>query len=79
MPQDKQKTDVLILSSAIGSGHMRASTAIARGVTLLTPKRTCSIVDFPREVSPGIEHLLRSAYLESLKLWPTAYSRIYRS
>jgi processive 1,2-diacylglycerol beta-glucosyltransferase len=76
---EEQKADVLILSSAIGSGHMRASAAISRGVTLLDPERTCSIVDFPHEVSPGIEHLLRRAYLEALKLWPEAYGRLYRS
>jgi processive 1,2-diacylglycerol beta-glucosyltransferase len=58
---------------------MRASEALVRGVALLDPEKTCSIVDFPHEVSPDIEHLLRSAYLESLKLWPTAYGKIYRS
>jgi processive 1,2-diacylglycerol beta-glucosyltransferase len=71
--------DILILSSAIGSGHTRASAALVRGVALLDPARTCSIVDFPHLVSPGIEQLLRSAYLGSLKLWPEAYGRIYRS
>ncbi len=76
---EEQRTDVLILSSAIGSGHMRASTAITRGVALLDPDRACSIVDFPHEVSAGIEHLLRTAYLEALKLWPEAYGRLYRS
>jgi processive 1,2-diacylglycerol beta-glucosyltransferase len=69
----------LILSSAIGSGHMRAGAAVVRGVALLDSEKTCSIVDFPHEVSPDIEHLLRTAYLESLKLWPAAYGRIYRS
>jgi processive 1,2-diacylglycerol beta-glucosyltransferase len=76
---EEHKVDVLILSSAIGSGHMRASEALVRGVTLLDSDRTCTVVDFPHEVSPDIEHLLRSAYLESLKLWPTAYGKIYRS
>src|SRR5215212_5644438 len=71
--------DVLILSSAIGSGHMRASAAVVRGVALLDPERVCSIVDFPHEVSPGVERLLRDAYLQALKLWPTAYGRIYQS
>jgi processive 1,2-diacylglycerol beta-glucosyltransferase len=71
--------DILILSSAIGSGHTRASAALVRGVALLDPARTCSIVDFPHLVSPGIEQLLRSAYFGSLKLWPEAYGRIYRS
>src|ERR671916_1468350 len=70
--------DVLILSSAIGSGHMRASAAVVRGVALLHAERVCSIVDFPHEVSPDLERLLRDAYLEALKLWPTAYGRIYR-
>ncbi len=69
----------MILSSAIGSGHMRASEALVRGVTLLDSEKTCSIVDFPHEVSPEVEHLLRSAYLASLKLWPAAYGRIYHS
>jgi len=71
--------DVLILSSAIGSGHMRASAALVHGVALLDPERACSIVDFPHEVSPGVERLLRDAYLQALKLWPTAYGRIYQS
>ena len=79
MTGEELSADVLILSSAIGSGHMRASAALVRGVELLDPKQTCSIVDFPHEVSPGIEHMLRGAYLESLKLWPAAYGRIYRS
>jgi processive 1,2-diacylglycerol beta-glucosyltransferase len=79
MTSQESHADVLILSSAIGSGHMRASAAVVRGVALLDPERTCSIVDFPHEVSPGIERLLRDAYLESLKLWPTAYGRLYQS
>ena len=58
---------------------MRASAALVRGVELLDPGRTCSVVDFPHEVSPGIERMLREAYLESLKLWPTAYGKIYQS
>ena len=58
---------------------MRASAAIVRGVSLLDPEKICSIVDFPHEVSPGLERLLRDAYLQALKLWPTAYGRIYQS
>src|ERR671916_3066399 len=73
-----QKADVLILSSAIGSGHMRASAALTKGVELLAPELECLTVDFPREVSPTMEALLRQAYLESLKLMPDVYGRIYR-
>ena len=58
---------------------MRASAALVRGVDLLDPERTCSIVDFPHEVSPGVERLLRDAYLEALKLWPAAYGKLYQS
>src|ERR671921_1295507 len=79
MASTENKADVLILSSAIGSGHMRASAAVVRGIALLDPEKNCSIVDFPHEVSPGIERLLRDAYLESLKLWPEAYGRLYQS
>src|SRR5215210_2537492 len=79
MASTEKNADVLILSSAIGSGHMRASAAVVRGVALLDPEKTCSIVDFPHEVSPDIERLLRDVYLQSLKLWPTAYGRLYQS
>jgi hypothetical protein len=41
----------LILSSAIGSGHMQASAAMVRGVELSDPDQSCSIVDFSHEVS----------------------------
>src|SRR5829696_1799112 len=79
MASNEKSADILILSSAIGSGHMRASTAVVRGVDLLDPEKSCSIVDFPHEVSPGVERLLRDAYLEALKLWPTAYGKLYQS
>jgi processive 1,2-diacylglycerol beta-glucosyltransferase len=79
MASDENRADILILSSAIGSGHMRASAAVVRGVGLLDPEKRCSIVDFPHEVSPGVERLLRDAYLQALKLWPTAYGRLYES
>jgi processive 1,2-diacylglycerol beta-glucosyltransferase len=79
MTSNENSADVLILSSAIGSGHMRASAAVVRGVGLLDPEKRCSIVDFPHEVSPGVERLLRDAYLQALKLWPTAYGRLYES
>ena len=79
MASDENRADILILSSAIGSGHMRASAAVVRGVGLLDPEKRCSIVDFPHEVSPAVERLLRDTYLEALKLWPTAYGRLYES
>ncbi len=79
MASNENSADILILSSAIGSGHMRASAAVVRGVGLLDPEKRCSIVDFPHEVSPGVERLLRDAYLQALKLWPTAYGRLYES
>jgi processive 1,2-diacylglycerol beta-glucosyltransferase len=79
MASDENRADILILSSAIGSGHMRASAAVVRGVGLLDPEKRCSIVDFPHEVSPAVERLLRDAYLQALKLWPTAYGKLYQS
>src|SRR5918994_5883877 len=79
MASNENSADILILSSAIGSGHMRASAAVVRGMDLLDPEKSCSIVDFTHEVSPGVERLLRDAYLQALKLWPTAYGRLYES
>lgn len=73
------KADVLILSSAIGSGHMRASAALEKGMVLLDSGVRCLTLDFPHEVSPALERALRAAYLESLKLWPAVYGRLYRS
>ncbi len=67
-----------MLSSAIGSGHMRASAALALGIASVDPDRTCSIVDFPHEVSPAVEDLIRRTYLESLKLMPDLYGKLYR-
>ena len=57
---------------------MRASAALTEGVELLAPELDCLTVDFPREVSPTTEALLRQAYLESLKLMPDVYGKIYR-
>src|SRR5687768_3352870 len=79
MTSNENNADSLILSSAIGSGHMRASAALVRGVDILDPEKRCQVVDFPPEVSPGVERLLRDTYLEALKLWPTAYGKLYQS
>ncbi len=57
---------------------MRASAALTKGVEFLAPELDCLTIDFPREVSPAIEALLRQAYLESLKLMPDVYGRLYR-
>ena len=57
---------------------MRASAALALGVAEVDPDRTCSIVDFPHEVSPAVEDLIRRTYLESLKLMPDLYGKLYR-
>jgi processive 1,2-diacylglycerol beta-glucosyltransferase len=57
---------------------MRASAALTKGVGLLAPELGCLTVDFPQEVSPAMEALLRQAYLESLKLMPNVYGKIYR-
>lgn len=57
---------------------MRASAALAKGVAECDADRTCSIVDFPHEVSPAVEDLLRRTYLESLKLMPDLYGKLYR-
>ncbi len=68
----------MMLSCSIGSGHMRASAALEKGVRRLDPSRESQIVDFPKEVSPTVEALLLKVYLDSLKLMPAAYGRIYR-
>ncbi len=57
---------------------MRASAAFTEGVALCDPEVRCKIVDFPHEVSPAIEDLLRRTYLESLKLMPALYGKMYR-
>jgi processive 1,2-diacylglycerol beta-glucosyltransferase len=57
---------------------MRASAALALGVASIDQDRICSIVDFPHEVSPAVEDLIRRTYLESLKLMPDLYGKLYR-
>ena len=57
---------------------MRASAALVLGVAASDPGKTCSVVDFPHEVSPAVEDLLRRTYLESLKLMPDLYGKLYR-
>jgi len=57
---------------------MRASAALAKGVAECDPNLKCSIVDFPHEVSPAVEDLLRRTYLEALKLMPDLYGKLYR-
>ncbi len=58
---------------------MRASAALVKAFGSLRPELQSLTVDFPREVSPTLERVIRRAYLEALKIWPAAYGRLYRT
>ena len=68
---------VLILSVAVGSGHMRTAEALKQAAGVLYPGAEVRILDTFRYASPFLGKLVLGAYLEMLKKSPFLYEFLY--
>jgi len=41
-----RETDILVLSSSYGGGHLRAAQALMEAVSFLDPHKACVLIDF---------------------------------
>ncbi len=69
---------VLILSVAVGSGHMRTAEALREAAGTLYPGAEIRILDTFRYASPFLGKVVLGAYMEMLKKSPLLYGFLYR-
>lgn len=69
---------VLILSVAVGAGHMRTAEALKEAAGVLYPGAEIRILDTFRYASPFLGKVVLAAYMEMLKKSPLLYEFLYR-
>ena len=69
---------VLILSVAVGAGHMRTAEALKEAAADLYPGAEIMILDTFSYASPFLGKVVLGAYMEMLKKSPLLYSFLYR-
>jgi UDP-N-acetylglucosamine:LPS N-acetylglucosamine transferase len=69
---------VLILSSGLGSGHVRAAQAIAAALKCLAPEAVVRELDFWSLMNPGVADTIKETYLQLVLGHPELYARVHR-
>lgn len=69
---------VLLLTSTLGSGHLRAAQAVEAALLERSPTPTVQTIDFWSLMDAGVAQTMRLAYLRLVQERPELYDRIYR-
>ena len=69
---------VLLLTSGLGSGHMRAAEALAAAVHRLEPGANLRLLDFWSLMNPGVAASIKRRYLSLVLDHPDLYARLHR-
>jgi len=73
------KGGILFLSATLGAGHHSAAVAIGEALRRMAPEVPTREVDYFDYVNRSFNHLVRQAYIFSVRHWPWAYEAFYRS
>jgi len=69
---------VLLLTSSLGYGHVRASDAIGAALRTLDPAASIRRLDFWSLMNPGVAATLKQTYLEIVLRHTDLYDRVHR-
>jgi processive 1,2-diacylglycerol beta-glucosyltransferase len=72
------KTNVLIMSEAIGNGHTKAAEALKQGISHLAPSIPTKIMEVGHTLHPLTSRLLLNIYLKMLVLSPALWRKLYQ-
>ncbi|MDN5344960.1 MAG: processive 1,2-diacylglycerol beta-glucosyltransferase [Clostridia bacterium] len=72
------RSDILILTSSYGGGHLQASRALAEGVQALAPGTRYAIANFMAEVSPLANRVAEVSYRRAVLHAPFLWQQFYR-
>ncbi|MGH6628575.1 MAG: hypothetical protein ACREB3_02460, partial [Burkholderiales bacterium] len=68
---------VLLLTSTLGSGHLRAAQAVEAALLERAPGAIVQLMDFGSLMDAGVAQTVRRAYLRLVQEHPELYDRIY--
>lgn len=77
-PQDARRVRCLLLTSALGLGHVRAAQNIESALRRLAPAATIDTVDFWSLMNPGVANAIRRIYLRLVQERAQVYEQIYQ-
>lgn len=77
-PGSETARRVLLLTSGLGSGHVRAAKAIEEAWRAADPRVTVHTLDFWSLMDPGVSDVLQQSYLRLVGEHPGLYDRVYR-
>lgn len=69
---------ILILTSGLGSGHVRAATALQLALLRQTPGAVVQLLDWWSLINAGVAQAIQSIYLRLVQEHSLLYERIYR-
>lgn len=69
---------VLLLTSTLGSGHLRAAQAVEAGLLERCPAARIETLDFWSLMDQGVAQAVRQTYLRLMQEHPELYDRIYQ-
>ncbi|HET9693839.1 MAG TPA: glycosyltransferase, partial [Steroidobacteraceae bacterium] len=69
---------VLLLTSGLGCGHVRAAEAIEHALLRIEPAATVRQLDFWTLMNPGVAATIQKKYLELVLEQPELYARLHR-
>lgn len=69
---------VLMLTGALGDGHVQAAKAVKETIGSLDPDAETTLVDFLEVVHPRIHELERFCFVQGVKHFPSVYTLLYQ-
>jgi UDP-N-acetylglucosamine:LPS N-acetylglucosamine transferase len=75
---DRAAPRVLLLTSTLGSGHLRAAQAVEATLLERSPTPTVQTIDFWSLMDAGVAQTVRQTYLRLVQERPELYDRIYQ-
>jgi len=76
-PQPQTAQRVLLLTSGLGSGHVRAAQAIELAWQAVAPRATVRTTDFWSLMDRGVAEAIQQGYLQLTSEQPELYDRVY--
>jgi UDP-N-acetylglucosamine:LPS N-acetylglucosamine transferase len=78
MSRESTSPRVLVLTSGLGCGHVRAAEALVAAVRRLDPRAQLRQLDFWSLMNPGVAAAIKRRYLSLVLDHPDLYSRLHR-
>ena len=75
---DRTAPRVLLLTSTLGSGHLRAAQAVEAALLERSPTPIVQTIDFWSLMDAGVAQTVRQTYLRLVQERPELYDRIYQ-